>query len=46
MLVAGPIAPSPGYADEKPSDTDTHNLAKDQKIHITADKLIYDNDTE
>jgi lipopolysaccharide export system protein LptA len=46
MLVAGPVAPSSGYADEKPSDTDTHNLAKDQKIHITADKLILDNDAD
>jgi lipopolysaccharide export system protein LptA len=46
MLVAGPVAPSSGYADEKPSDTDTHNLAKDQKIHITADKLISDNDAD
>jgi lipopolysaccharide export system protein LptA len=46
MLVAGPVAPYLGHADEKPSNTDTHNLAKDQKIHITADKLIYDNDTD
>ena len=46
MLVAGPVAPSSGYADEKPSDTDTHNLAKDQKIHITSDKLISDNDAD
>ncbi len=46
MLVAGPVAPYLGHADEKPINTDTHNLAKDQKIHITADKLIYDNDTD
>ena len=43
MLVSGHVAPSSGYADEKPGHTDTGHLATDQKIHITADKLISDN---
>lgn len=43
MLLAGLIATPSGNADEKRHDTDTRNLAKDQKIHITADKLISDN---
>ncbi|MGD2149713.1 MAG: LptA/OstA family protein [Desulfobacterales bacterium] len=46
MLVAGPVAPSLGYADEKPGDTDTNNHAKNNKIHITADKLFSDNDAD
>jgi lipopolysaccharide export system protein LptA len=44
ILAAGLVAPPSGYTDEKPRDADTSNLAKDQKIHITADKLISDND--
>jgi lipopolysaccharide export system protein LptA len=43
MLAAGLVVPPSGFTDEKPGDTDTGNLAKDQKIHITADKLISDN---
>ena len=46
MIITGPVTTPSGYADEKPLDTDTHNLAKDQKIHITADKLISDNDAD
>ena len=46
MLVAVPVAPSSGYAEEKPSDTEPHHLTKNQKIHITADKLISDNDAD
>ncbi len=46
MLIAGPVTIPSGYADEKPRDTDTRNLAKDQKIHITANKLISDNDAD
>lgn len=45
MFIAGPVTTPSGYADEKPLDTNTRNLAKDQKIHITADKLISDNNT-
>ena len=46
MLIAGPVTTPSGYADEKPLDTNTRNLAKDQKIHITADKLISDNNAD
>jgi lipopolysaccharide export system protein LptA len=46
MLVPGPVALSLGYADEKPSDTEPNNRAKDHKIRITANKLIYDNDVD
>jgi len=45
MLLTGLIATPSGNAGEKQHDTDTRNLAKDQKIHITADKLISDNNT-
>jgi len=46
ILLACLVATPSGYADEKPRDTDTRNLAKDQKIHITADKLISDNNAD
>jgi len=46
MLVAGLVATPSGYADEKPRDTDTRNIAKEQKIHITADKLISDSNAD
>ena len=46
MLVVGLVATPSGYADEKPRDTDTRNIAKEQKIHITADKLISDSNAD
>lgn len=46
MLLVGLVATPSGNAEEKPRDTDTRNLAKDQKIHITADKLISDNNAD
>jgi lipopolysaccharide export system protein LptA len=41
-----PVVPSSGYADEKPQDTDARSLSEDRKIHITADKLISDNEVD
>lgn len=32
-----------GYADEKPIKTDSKHLEKNDKIHVTADRLISDN---
>ena len=46
MLLACLLTTPSGYADEKPHDTDTQNLAKVRKIHITADKLFSDNNTD
>ena len=46
MVLAVPVVPPSGYADEKPQDTDTRSLSEDRKIHITADKLISDNDAD
>jgi len=46
MLLACLLTTPSGYADEKPHDTDTQNLAKVRKIHITADKLFFDNNTD
>jgi lipopolysaccharide export system protein LptA len=43
MFAAGLVVPPSGFTQEKQMDTDTGHLAKDQKIHITADKLISDN---
>lgn len=45
-LLACLLTTPSGYADEKPHDTDTQNLAKVRKIHITADKLFSDNNTD
>ena len=42
-VLAVPVVPSSGYADEKPQHTDARSLSEDRKIHITADKLISDN---
>jgi lipopolysaccharide export system protein LptA len=39
-----PVVPSSGYAEEKPQDTTARSLSEDRKIHITADKLISDNE--
>ena len=38
--------PLSGYADEKSQDTAARSLSEDRKIHITADKLISDNDVD
>ena len=46
MVLAVPVVPPSGYADEKPQDTDARSLSEDRKIHITADKLISDNDAD
>ena len=46
MLVPGPVALSLGYADEKSGDTEPNNRAKAHKIHITANRLISDNDAD
>jgi len=46
MLLACLLTTPSGYADEKPRDIDTQNLAKVRKIHITADKLFSDNNTD
>lgn len=43
FMLAAFLAAHSGYAGDKPPDTDTHNRAKNKKIHITADKLISDN---
>ena len=42
FMLAAFLAAHSGYAGDKPPDTDTHNRAKNKKIHITADKLISD----
>lgn len=34
------------YAGDKPQDTDTLNSEKSERIYITADKMISDNDTK
>ena len=34
------------YAEDKPNFTDTHKDNKNEKIHITADKLISDNEAK
>ncbi len=46
MVLVVPVLPPSGYADEKPRDTDARSLSEDRKIHITADKLISDNDAD
>lgn len=46
MVLAVPVVPPSGHADEKPQDTDARSLSEDRKIHITADKLISDNDAD
>ena len=46
MVLSVPVVPPSGYADEKPQDTDARSLSEDRKIHITADKLISDNDAD
>jgi lipopolysaccharide export system protein LptA len=45
-VLAAPVAPPSGYADEKPKDTAARSLPEDRKIHITADKLISDNEVD
>ena len=45
-VLAVPVVPSSGYADEKPQPTDARSLSEDRKIHITADKLISDNEVD
>jgi lipopolysaccharide export system protein LptA len=45
MLVAVLMMPLT-YADDKPNFTDTHKDKKNEKIHITADKLISDNEAK
>ena len=34
------------YAEDKPNFTDTHKNKKNEKIHITADKMISDHETK
>jgi lipopolysaccharide export system protein LptA len=45
-VLAVPVIPRPGYAEEKPKDTDVRSLSENRKIHITADKLISDNEVD
>ena len=45
MLVAVLMMPLT-YADDKPNFTDTRKDKKNEKIHITADKLISDNEAK
>ena len=45
VLAVPGVLPS-GYADEKPKDTDIHSRSETRKIHITADKLISDNEVD
>ncbi len=45
MLVAV-LMNSFAYAEDKPNFTDTHKDKKNEKIHITADKLISDNEAK
>ncbi len=39
-----PVVPPSGNADENLQDTAARSLSEDRKIHITADKLISDNE--
>ena len=39
-----PVVSLSGNADENPQDTAARSLSEDKKIHITADKLISDNE--
>ena len=45
-VVTVSVAPSSGYADEKSQHTHGRSLSEDRKIHITADKLISDNEVD
>lgn len=45
-VLAVPVVPPSGYAEEKPKDTDVRSLSENRKIHITADKLISDNEVD
>ena len=45
-VLAVPVVPLSGYADEKLKDTTVRNISENRKIHITADKLISDNDAD
>jgi lipopolysaccharide export system protein LptA len=44
MVLAGPVTTPSGYAGEKPKEADAPSVPENGKIHITADKLISDND--
>ena len=45
-ILAVPVVSPSGYAEEKPKDTDVRSLSENRKIHITADKLISDNEVD
>jgi lipopolysaccharide export system protein LptA len=45
-VLAVPVVAPSGYADEKPKDTDARSLSEDGRIHITADKLISDDEVD